>query len=79
MEQEKNLLATRASIPPDIPVLTEPLLLSLLSDLRGRDPLIVTVVPLADVLGHGDLGVARRAVCVGLFSVGGPGERILET
>lgn len=56
----EHLLSARATIPPDIPVLIEALLLPQLPDLRGGDSLVITVVPLADGLGHLNAGGAWR-------------------
>ena len=49
-------LAARTAIRPDIPRAL-PFLRALFLDLRGRNALVVAVVPLADVAGDGDLGV----------------------
>jgi hypothetical protein len=73
----EHLLPPRTPIPPDIPPRTpiyiQPLLPAQRADGRRREALVVAVVPLADVVGDLDLGVARRVRAVGL-AVRGPGE-----
>lgn len=77
-KQYKDLLSTRTSIPPDIPPPLYALLLTDLPDLWAGDALVLTIVPLADVLGDLDLG--RVAVTSILLQVAMrfPWERVLE-
>lgn len=51
-------LSTRAAIPPDVPARIETLLLPQLPDFLGGDTLVVTIIPLSDVLGDFDLRLA---------------------
>jgi hypothetical protein len=78
MSCKLHSLATRAAIPPDIPILAEPLLLALASDLRTRDALVVTVVPLADVFSNLDAGTAGVAASLLAGAVGLPRQGFLE-
>lgn len=62
-------LSSGTAISPDIPVLIQSLLLSQLSDVRTGDTLVVTIVPLPDVLGDFDASMALKS---GLIIAGGP-------
>lgn len=73
----KYSLATRAAITPDVPVLGQALLLADATDLGGRDALVVAVVPLANVLGDLDTGVALGSVALYLAMLL-PGELVGE-
>jgi len=58
-------LSARTAISPDIPLMLS-VLLPLFFDGLGRDALIVTVVPFANVLGHLHISL-RRAAILGVF------------
>lgn len=51
-------LSPGTSVPPNIPVSTDTLFFPLLPDLWACDAFVVTIVPLADVFGDFDLGIA---------------------
>lgn len=72
----ESLLPTRTTVLPNIPNALIPLLLPPLPNLRTSDPLIVTVVPLADVLCDFNPGGAVGEVVAvrGRCAVGCPGE-----
>lgn len=73
-----NLLATRASVPPNVPALTQPLLLSTAADLGTRHALVVTVVPLSDTVSDLNSGVTGGASLFVLFPVGLPRKRLVQ-
>lgn len=52
------LLSTRTAISPDVPVLIQSLLFSHLPNVRTSDTFIVTIVPLPDVFGNLNAGIA---------------------
>lgn len=74
--REHGILAPGTSIPPDIPVGIQTLLLAELFDLRRRNALVVAIVPLADVLGDLDTGFAGQAV-IARLTMRSPGKRVL--
>lgn len=71
-------LTPRTSIPPNIPVRIEALLFQLLPNLRAGDAFVVTIIPLADVLGYFNLGIAWNWVGLAL-AVTLPWQRTLKT
>ena len=52
----RRTLTTGAPVAPDVPVLVQTLFAPPGSDLRGRQPFVVPVVPLADGVCDGDFG-----------------------
>lgn len=62
-----NSLSAGTAIPPDVPVLIQPLVPPQGPDLGARDALVVAIVPLADVLGDLD----ARAAGLGAVAVRG--------
>lgn len=71
-------LSSRTPIPPNIPVGIEALFFPLLPDLGAGNAFIVTVIPLADVLGNFNLCVAWNWLGLAL-AVTLPWQRTLET
>lgn len=67
------LLSTRTAVPPDVPVLIQALLLPQPADLGAGDALVVAIVPLPDVLGDLDAGVALEAGLLVVRRGGGGG------
>lgn len=55
----KGVLSTWATIPPDVPVGIQALLLPELPDMGRGNALVVAIVPLANILGDLDLGLTR--------------------
>lgn len=53
-------LASRAAIPPDVPMFIQTLLLPQLADLGARDALVVAIIPFADVFSDLDARIAGR-------------------
>ncbi len=72
--------AAGTALRPDIPLLWQTLLFTLLTDLRGGDAFVVAVVPLCDLRGDSDAGVrAGRSRGEMFLVLGGglPRERIV--
>lgn len=79
-ENTKNeySLSTFASVLPDIPVALNTGLLASLSDFSASNTLIVTVVPLPNIFGDLNPGIALQSGAVRLWSVGIPWQRALD-
>lgn len=71
-KKKKNSLSSWTPISPDIPSPLNTLLCPLLTNLWACHTLIVAIVPLANILGDFDFGVALEAVTRD-FAVGFPG------
>ncbi len=62
---KNDILPPRTSIPPNIPIRIQTLLLSQLPNLRRSHPLIVTIIPLANILSDLNTRSARAALAEG--------------
>ena len=81
--QKSDVLSTRTSIAPNIPILLLPILLSLLSNIMARQSFIVAIIPFADVVCDfyfGVDGAVRIAGCAvaipGQLAAGGNAEKL---
>lgn len=73
-----HLLAPRTAILPDVPARIKTLLFPHFPDFLGGDTLVVTIIPLSDVLGDFDLRLAGQSLAI-FLAMGGPGQWVLES
>lgn len=76
--RDEHSLSTFASVLPDIPVALNTGLLASLSDFSASNTLIVTVVPLPNIFGDLNPGIALQSGAVRLWPVGIPWQRALD-
>lgn len=73
-------LAAGTAVFPNVPLRSQALLLAQLPDFGARNALVLTVIPLANVVGDLDAGFAvPGGGGAGSVAMLGPGQRVLDT